>query len=323
MICRHCSSVAERDAKNELSKSEIFEIIKKLENYGVFELFFDGGESLLRSDLVEICKFSSDIGITVSFSTNGYFFTDNLIKKVKSANIKKIQVSLDSASPETHDFFRNTPGSYDKTIECIKNLIKHKIKTIVACTISKYNYLEIKQIINLCLQLGVNDLIFTRPIHVGNAIFNNEIFIDKETQNQIYLDLISEKIKLQQQLNIKLLHNPILIPQIQKLKIPPNIKRELIQSLSCSAGQQMCWITSTGDVTPCPAIPLKLGNIRETSFEEIWKKNEVFNQLRHCKQFLETDCIKCKYVDLCEGGCHADSYGVHNNLFAKDPMCIL
>lgn len=323
MNCLHCCSAENRNTENELPKDEIFHILKDLDRLGIFEIFFDGGESLLREDFLEICKFSSDIGISISFSTNGYFFTNDLIKKVKNADVKKIQVSLDSPSSETHDFFRNTPGSFDKSIECIKNLIKNDIKTIVACTISKYNYLETKEIINLCLQLGVTDLIFTRPIHVGNAILNTEIFIDKATQNQIYLDLISEKIKLQQQLNIKLLHNPILIPQIQKLKIPPNIRHELIQSLSCSAGQQMCWITSTGNVTPCPALPLKLGNIRETSFEEIWKKNEVFNQLRHCKQFLETDCIKCKYVDLCQGGCHADSYGVHNNLFAKDPMCIL
>ena len=49
---------------------------------------------------------------------------------------------------------------------------------------------------------------------------------------------------------------------------------------SCPAGKYYCRITPTGDVTPCPYMPVAAGNLRETGFAELWERAQVFADLR-------------------------------------------
>ena len=41
-------------------------------------------------------------------------------------------------------------------------------------------------------------------------------------------------------------------------------------SAGCLAGTSYCRVTPVGDVTPCPYLPTRAGNVREGSFQEIW-----------------------------------------------------
>lgn len=323
LSCLHCSSIGYRHIRGELSTQEVFRVIDQLNILGVFELFFDGGENLLRADFLDICRYASDSGIDVSFSTNGLLVDEPTAKSLKKIGVKYIQISLDGAKPGTHDFFRGKNGAYSKALDCIKLLKENDIDIIVACTISRHNRAELDEVIQLCIQQGIKKLIFTRPIHVGNANINCDLFLDKTELESIYLRLLQKKIGVADKLHINFTHNPVLIPLVKKMKMSSNIKNELIKSLSCAAGKRMCWVTSTGDITPCPVIPMTLDNIRDTPFDKIWKENEVFNKLRNCKQYINQDCARCRQFSLCEGGCHADAYGVENNLFAKDPMCMM
>jgi radical SAM protein with 4Fe4S-binding SPASM domain len=319
--CIHCSSVNYRNVGNELSTPEIFKIIDELNTLGVFKLFFDGGENLLRADFFDICEYASGSGIDVSLSTNGMLMDESKAERLKKIGVRDVQISLDGATPETHDSFRGKKGSFSNAINCINILNKNKINTTVACTISRYNNVEVDEMIQLCISHGIKNLIFSRLIHAGNAIKNSNIFLNRDELNSIFLHLLQKKIEIADKLNLIFIHNPVLIPYVKKMKFNSKIKKELIQSLSCGAGKRICWITSTGDLTPCPVIPITLGNIRKTPFEKIWKENEVLNQLRNCTQYINQDCARCRSFALCEGGCHADAYGVTNNLFLKDPMC--
>lgn len=323
MNCLHCYSAGFRDIGNELTYEEVTKIINELADLKIFEIFFDGGESLLQNDFVKICNYVSDIGMNFSFSTNGLLITKNIIDELINADISRIQISLDGAIPSSHDTFRRMSGSFEKAIYSIEILQKRKIYIVVACTISKYNYQELNKLINLCINLGVKELVFIRPIHTGNAKINDSFFLDNKLLNSIYIDLIYKKIHLKDQLKISIAHNPLIIPLVEKLDISSKIKSDLIQEATCSAGKTMCWINSNGDVTPCPLIHLKLGNIREKSFEEIWSGHKILNDLRNIKQVINEDCLSCKFFDLCSGGCHAEAYATSNNLFAKDPMCEL
>ena len=76
----------------------------------------------------------------------------------------------------------------------------------------------------------------------------------------------------------------------------------------CMAGLYYCRIYPSGEVTPCPYMPVSLGNIREKSFKDIWFNSEVFKALRDFDQ-LKGKCGVCEHRDVC-GGCRARAYGV-------------
>jgi radical SAM protein with 4Fe4S-binding SPASM domain len=105
----------------------------------------------------------------------------------------------------------------------------------------------------------------------------------------------------------------------------------------CMAGFYYCRIYPNGDITPCPYLPIKLGNIRETPFKEIWFNSSVFKAIRN-QESLKGKCGKCEYSTLC-GGCRARAYGlssdfidycgdlhepseIQSDYLAEDPWCV-
>jgi len=89
----------------------------------------------------------------------------------------------------------------------------------------------------------------------------------------------------------------------------------------CVAGLYYCRIYPSGEVTPCPYLPINLGNIRDRSFKDIWFNSEVFKAMRDFDQ-LKGKCGICDFRDVC-GGCRARAYGVSTgDYMAEDPWCI-
>jgi radical SAM protein with 4Fe4S-binding SPASM domain len=67
-------------------------------------------------------------------------------------------------------------------------------------------------------------------------------------------------------------------------------------------------------------LPLKVGNVLETPFSEIWRSNPVFDELR--AEELKGRCGRCDCADIC-GGCRARAYYYSGgDYMAEEPWCL-
>ena len=87
----------------------------------------------------------------------------------------------------------------------------------------------------------------------------------------------------------------------------------------CGAGRFYLAMEPNGDLQPCVFLPLKIGNILEDDFEELWRCNKVLEELRN-KDIIKK-CKSCKYRYYC-GGCRARAYGYFGDYLMPDPGCI-
>jgi radical SAM protein with 4Fe4S-binding SPASM domain len=87
---------------------------------------------------------------------------------------------------------------------------------------------------------------------------------------------------------------------------------------SCPAGKYYCRITPEGDVTPCPYMPVAVGNLRSAPFDELWRTAPVFDALREPR--LGGRCGACEFSRVC-GGCRCRAYATHGDILAEDPAC--
>ena len=87
---------------------------------------------------------------------------------------------------------------------------------------------------------------------------------------------------------------------------------------SCPAGKYYCRITPEGDVTPCTYMPVAAGNLRATSFADLWRGAPVFDDLREPK--LGGRCGACEFSKVC-GGCRCRAYATYGDYLAEDPAC--
>ena len=134
----------------------------------------------------------------------------------------------------------------------------------------------------------------------------------------------------------KLNVRPSCAPQF--MRIAKNVGLDMRQWIrGCIAGLYYCRVYPNGDVTPCPYLPVRLGNIRERTFSEIWRSSEVFKNLRDFRT-LKGKCGVCNYSDIC-GGCRARAYGLSSDFIdfcgdlhepaepkgdymKEDPLCV-
>jgi radical SAM protein with 4Fe4S-binding SPASM domain len=86
----------------------------------------------------------------------------------------------------------------------------------------------------------------------------------------------------------------------------------------CPCGVQYCRITPDGQVTPCPYMPVVAGDLRRSSFADLWRGAPVFADLRDPR--LGGRCGVCEFSKIC-GGCRCRAYATYGDYLAEDPAC--
>ncbi len=150
MDCKFCFANW-RENRKQLPYEKVISIIDKLKEYGIEAINLTGGDPLLRSDIVDICKYCKEKGIMTIISTNGI---ELLNKKDVLKYIDSINLPLDSYNPDIHNEMRPC---------AVKN--HHKLVLELINYIND-NYPNIKIKINTMVgKLNINDI-----INIGNLI---------------------------------------------------------------------------------------------------------------------------------------------------------
>lgn len=303
MKCDHCYiNATEKKLENELNTKEAKDLIDQICQVSKPLLILSGGEPLLRPDIFELIEYGSSKGLKMGLGSNGTLIDDNVAKKLKDSGIATVSISIDSHIPTQHDEFRGVTGSWEKAIKACKALRKNNVLVQVNTTVTQQNYDQIDDIMSLVESIGVENfhLFFLVPTGRGKKI--------ADITPQMYEDMITNTFSKvhKHRLNVR----PSCAPQF--MRIAKNIGLDMRQWIrGCIAGLHYCRIYPNGDVTPCPYLPIKLGNIREQPFKEIWFNSPVFKSLRNLET-LKGKCGACEYKIVC-GGCRARAYGLSSD----------
>jgi radical SAM protein with 4Fe4S-binding SPASM domain len=88
----------------------------------------------------------------------------------------------------------------------------------------------------------------------------------------------------------------------------------------CLAGTGVCFISHQGEVFPCGYLPVKAGDLRTQSLQEVWEQSSTFEQLRDTNN-LEGKCGCCEFRNLCMG-CRARAFAATGNMMSEEPFCV-
>ncbi|MEM2137003.1 MAG: radical SAM protein [Candidatus Methanomethylicia archaeon] len=167
--CKHCYQNVEKALINELTLEEKFYALKQLEDAGVAAIAFSGGEPLIHPHFFQIAEKAVNMGFYTAIATNGTIISNDVAKKIRDIGVNYVEISLDSANPIKHDYFRGVKGAWEKAVEGIKNCVKNDIFTGIAVTTTKMNYKETMEIIKLAKKFEVKRVIFFNFIPVSRA----------------------------------------------------------------------------------------------------------------------------------------------------------
>ncbi|MFL6448148.1 MAG: radical SAM protein [Bryobacteraceae bacterium] len=136
----HCDYCCVRSSptapRRELGLARVQRIAREAADLGVKEIFVTGGEPFLLDDIGEILV-SCAAAAPTTVLTNGMLFTGRRIDTLRELPRDRIvlQISLDSSSPELHDFHRG-PGTWARTCEGIGRARAEGFRVRLAATVS-------------------------------------------------------------------------------------------------------------------------------------------------------------------------------------------
>ncbi len=148
--CKMCPfwKRSSKDSNIEREKT----ILRQIYDSGACGIAFEGGEPLLRNDLVEILAFSRSLPLHTSLVTNGTLL-ESRIDEIASYINGVVYVSLDGLE-KTHDTIRGVSGCFTKAVMGI-TASREKVPVTINTTIMAENIHEIEDLVTLAKELGV------------------------------------------------------------------------------------------------------------------------------------------------------------------------
>lgn len=324
LSCIHCRAAATRGPYDgELDTQTCLRILDEIAAVGNPIVILTGGEPLLRPDIHKIARYGTDQGLRMVMAINGTLITRENAQQLAAAGIKRISISLDGASAETHDAFRGVEGAYEGALRGIEAAKSAGIEFQINTTITKQNLDGIPRIQNLADRLGAvaHHIFLLVPTGRGKYIIDQEITADEyeETLNWFYDQQADSSLQLKATCAPH--YYRILRQRAKAEGKTVNFSTHGLDAVTrgCLGGTGFCFISHRGIVQPCGFLNLNCGDLRKSTFSEVWKRSEVFLALRNYDK-LEGKCGLCEYRKVC-GGCRARAYEATGNYLAEEPLC--
>jgi heme b synthase len=254
---------------------------------------------------------------------NGTLITPELARKMKESGIKRISVSLDGSTPETHDTFRGLENAFEDSIRGIHLAKEAGLEFQINTTITQTNLDQIPKILALAEELGAvaHHIFLLVPTGRGKYIIDSAINAKQyeETLNWFYDQ--QDKTSLQLKATCAPHYYRILRQRAKAEGKKVTFETHGLDAVTrgCLAGTGFCFISHTGSVQTCGFLDVECGDITKQTFKEVWEKSTIFNKLRDFNN-LENKCGICEFKHVC-GGCRARAYEATGNYLEEEPLC--
>lgn len=324
--CVHCRSASDlHSPEGGFSTAEALGLIDTIADYYPSVLVLSGGEPLMRPDIFELARHGTDRGLRMCLATNGTLVDEAVCERIRSSGIRIVSMSLDGASAEVHDNFRNQPGAFEGVIRAARLFREAGIEFILNSSFTKRNQADIAATFRLAKSLGATAWYLFMIVPTGRG----EDVLSELIPAQDYEEILRWHYE-QEKKESDLLMRPTCAPHYYRIireenrkTDDPLVRRNLKFSTGgakgCLAGQTICLIDNNGDVYPCSYFPKSAGNVKTTPFREIWENSPLFAELRDFSTY-KGRCGQCEYNRVC-GGCRARSYAITGDYLGEEPFC--
>jgi len=319
--CKMCGQWGEsgvtKTSQSENIKEEIpLDILKDfIDKVAVFKpsITLFGGEPLLYSGCIDLIKHIKRKKMHALMITNGAMIKGHM-EKIAESGLDDLNVSLDGGE-KLHDEIRGMDGLYAKITGGLKELAAYKrskgIKNPLVnlqCTITKYNYEQLEELLEVAREIKANSLTFHNLIFIGQDLIERQKEYD-------------ERLKCSSKNWEGFVFKPEIDPEKLFLKIKsilsgkypfaadfyPNLSLKGLRqyynnpSYKPSEYPERClspWVCAyvfpDGEVRPCLNSTYSFGNIKEDGFINIWNSKKAVSFRRILKKSkLFPACVRC------------------------------
>lgn len=291
---------------------------------------------MMREDLYDLADYAVKKGMRVSMTPSS---TPNVTKekmvRAKEVGLSRWGFSLDGPTPEIHDHFRGTPGSFALTLENIKYLNELQMPLQINTVISRYNYDHLEQMAELVKDLKAIMWYIFLLVPTGRGQIEDCLTPAEHEKVFRWLYDLSKTAPYDIKTTAAQHYRRVVIQQKTKeskiergeIRYEDSITdmASMIDGLKrapkgVNDGNGFIFVSHIGDVFPSGLLPIKVGNIREASLKEIYRESPILKELRN-PDLYKGKCGVCEFRFVC-GGSRSRTYAVTGDYLESEPFCV-
>lgn len=326
LVCQHCRACAtpRRDPR-ELSTAEGEALLDAIAAMGTPLCILTGGDPAKRSDLVELVRHGTSVGLTMALTPSGTpLMTRSLVARLHEAGLARMAVSIDGPDAATHDAFRGVPGSFDESTRILREARERGLETQVNFTLSRASLGDLRAMADLTRDVGACLFVVFVVIPTGRATESLTLTPEEVEAALVELARIGAEYPFQVKTTGAPHFRRVLLSQKQR-DLALGLHRDVHDGVvrgprGITDGVGFLFVSHVGDVYPSGFLPLRAGNVRRDSLASIYRDSPLFRRLRDADA-LGGKCGVCPFRHVC-GGSRARAYAETGDATSEDPACV-
>ena len=282
--CVHCYIPHENKVHN-IEPDLFYNVLEQCKKMKLLHLTLSGGEPMMHNNFIDFMRKCNEYNFSVNVLSNLTLLNKAIMEELKRNRLLSVQVSLYSMDANIHDAITQVKGSFEKTKKAILKLWENDIPLQISCPIMKQNINCYNDVIDWGkahnINVGSDYVIIARYNHTTQNLSNRlsindvkEIISHKIVNDPRYLELMEKEAEKKNNMN-------------------PD-------DFVCSVCHSSICLADNGNVYPCAGWQdYVVGNINETSLEDIWNNSIKVHYLRSLRRRDFPKCIQCPENEYC------------------------
>ena len=322
LVCQHCRACAQvRSDPAELSHVDSKRLIDQLTEFpDPPMLILTGGDPLKRSDIFELVRYAVEAGLEVSITPSATpLVTRNAIGRLRDAGISRLAISIDGADAVTHDANRGVAGSFERSLEILRDARELGVETQINTTLTPANFDQIDAMAECFseFEIALWSVFFLIPVGRASAMDRLNAQECEQAFERLWIHSNQQSYMVK---TTEAPHYRRFAIQNRPKKVGGEAnKPAAFTPAGVNDGKGVMFVSHAGVIHPTGFLPVTCGVFPLQSVVSVYQDSPIFRSLRDADR-LEGKCGRCEFRNIC-GGSRARAYGVTGNLFAEEPDC--
>lgn len=244
--CRHCFTTRFSEKDRSLTPRDLKNLSDQAHELGLCQFVISGGEPLILKDLKEVIAALQPDKFHLTMSSNGFFLTKGMAKKLKLWGLDKVKISLDDFDEKLHNENRRNESAYQLAMAALFNARESGLSVVIQTCIT-HQSCRSERTVEMAKFAEENG--FGMDVMIAHAVGEwegkHELLLDE--QDAAYLREVNKRY-----------------PSLHRDTFPTyGIDR------GCGCVNSNLHLTQYGDILPCGFIHISIGNIFTESLADI------------------------------------------------------
>jgi radical SAM protein len=345
LACRHCrASAISESLPGELKTADAVRFVDSLAGFGIPRpvLVATGGDVLLRHDLDVMVERARALKVPVALAPSVTpLLTDERVAELRRAGVKVVSISLDGATPATHDGVRGVEGHFAETVAALRRLRGGGLTVQVNTVVMRDTVEELPAVARIVKESGASiwEVFFLVRVGRGRALGeltpaeNEDVchflvdasrygFVVRTVEAPFFRRVVASRkddlgdARVGATYGLGPLYAQLAAALRAELGEPTSSLRA--QTKGTRDGKGIVFVGHDGEIYPSGFLPLSLGNVRDDEIVRVYREHPLLRRIRAAD--FGGRCGRCRYRELC-GGSRARAYASAADPLAEDPAC--